>query len=161
MEKHNKKILEKVDSKELAPFAALRGLLPVPKRVPNPSLSWCRRFLSNYGYSLLTSGSSAQAWLPYHHPDMLASREHLKQMLAESVHPALVINYDQVWRTAFTFGGKLVWKPREEAGKRSKRKKLSQRDDKKHHYIKGSRRSITVACPRVSMLVGVQFWLNW
>ena len=113
--------------------------------VDYPGRSWCRHFLRNFGYSLLSNGCDGQAWLPYSHPDMEASRAHMRQLLEEKCHAALVLNYDQMWRVAFSYGGKLLWKDRSSAGLRCQKRKISQKCDKKLHHVKGSRRSLTVS----------------
>ena len=150
MEAHNKEILAKIDAGTLTAEAAIRALTPLPKQVEMPTKSWCRHFLRNFGYSLLSNGCDTQAWLPYSHPDMETSRAHMRDLLQSKCHPALVLNYDQMWRTAFSFGGKLLWKDRQDAGRRCLKRKVGPKTDKKQHHIKGSRRSITVS--RMSML---------
>ena len=145
VEQHNEKILAEVDAGTLPAHSALRGLTPLPKKIEYPGRSWCRHFLRKFGYSLLSSSDNSQAWLPYSHPDMQASREHMRDLIQNKAHQALILNYDQLWRTAFSFGGKLLYKERHLAGPRAAKRKANRVVDKKLHYIKGSRRSLTVS----------------
>ena len=142
---HNKQILEDAAAGTISAEAALKGLLGPPERLVHPTTSWCRHFLKNYGYSLLSKGCDSQAWLPYSHPSMKAARDYVRDLLQHHVHGGLMLNYDQVWRVAFTWGGKLLWKERDQVGQRAKKRRIDPKEDKKLHHIKGSRRSITVS----------------
>lgn len=142
VETHNAEITKALEEGKISGHAAAAGLQPLPKKVDDVSKSWCRHFLRKHGWSIFSKGCDSSSWLPYNHPDMQASRAHMIGLLKQ-IHPALCLNYDQVWRTAFTFGGNLLWKPRKKVGQMGKPTRIPQRQDKKLHFIKGSRRSIT------------------
>lgn len=142
---HNQQLLEKKNRGELTAAATAKGLLPTPKKVDIPSLSWCYQFTKIWGWSLLTPGASSQCSLPYGHADMEAARNHVASLVQGGCHPALILNYDQVWRVAFDSGGRLFFKERSSAGQRVPKQKVPKGVDKKHGYVKGSRRSLTVA----------------
>ena len=131
--------------------AAMAGLTALPKPLKVPSASWCRMFQKNWGWSLLSAGSEAQAYLPYDHVDMVMSRNHVKDLFTtQGVHPGLLLNFDQVWRQAFSHNAKLRFKPRHLAGVKASKTRPNKHSDKKIHHIRGSRRSIT-APRRVTM----------
>ena len=137
---HNAEIIKALEEGKNSGHAAAAGLHAFV--VGKPSKSWRRHFLRKHGWSMFSKGADSTSWLPYSHPDMEASRAHMRELL-QRIHPAMCLNYGQVWRTAFTFGGRLLWKPRKMVGERGKACKLPQRQDKKLHFIEGSRRSIT------------------
>ncbi|CAL1164996.1 unnamed protein product [Cladocopium goreaui] len=115
----------------------------MPSEVEKPNQKWCRNFVKNFGWSLL-SPSMEQASLPFDHPDMKLYRDNYKKMITTGqVHPYLVLNFDQVWRCAFSWSGRMHWKPRENVGKRSKKVKTPKTLDKKRHAVRGARKSVT------------------
>ena len=80
---------------------------------------------------------------------MQRSRQETMELIAKAgVHRYLLLNYDQLWRAAWTPSGskfKLHYKHRSGAGKRVPKRRAGAREDKKIHSVRGSRRSITVA----------------
>ncbi|CAK9116427.1 unnamed protein product [Durusdinium trenchii] len=87
--------------------AAMAGLTALPKPLKVPSASWCRMFQKNWGWSLLSAGSEAQAYLPYDHVDMVMSRNHVKDLFTtQGVHPGLLLNFDQVLTSSWSDGSK-------------------------------------------------------
>ncbi|CAK9114704.1 Uncharacterized protein (Fragment), partial [Durusdinium trenchii] len=144
VERQNQELVDRHERGELTAAALAAGLQDVPETLAIPSKQWCRKFRINFGWSLLSRGGDTQAYLPYAHPDMQASRDHMAATLADGVHGALVLNFDQVWRCAFQFNGRLFYKPREAVGERCSIKKAPHHVDKKLHYIKGCRKSLTV-----------------
>lgn len=119
---------------------------PLPKPVSPPGYRWSRWFLKQYGWSLLSRQPDNQAWLPYEHSDMIAARAYVNGLVEqEKVHPATILNYDQLWRCCWSFSGKLMMKDRTKMQKRSRRGKIHKRVDKKLHAVKGNRRSVTVS----------------
>eukprot|EP00438_Fugacium_kawagutii_P029588 Skav213420 [mRNA] locus=scaffold38:167382:172740:- [translate_table: standard] len=110
--------------------------------VEKPSTAWVYNFLKRFGWSLLSS-SSEQASLGYNHPDMKLYRQHVENMIAEGVHQHLILNFDQVWRCAFQWNGKMHWKARDLVGKPSSKTKAPKKLDKKRHAVRGARESLT------------------
>ena len=108
--------------------------------VPKPDQRWCRGFSRRYCWGLL-SASTDQASLPFHHPDMQLYKHLYQKMIQQGVHPHLVLNFDQVWRCAFNWTGKMRWKKRANVGKRSKKVKAPQTLDKKRHAVRGLTRA--------------------
>ncbi|CAJ1437547.1 unnamed protein product [Effrenium voratum] len=141
---HNQQLLEKKNRGELTAAATAKGLLPTPKKVDIPSLSWCYQFTKIWGWSLLTPGASSQCSLPYGHADMEAARNHVANLVQGGCHPALILNYDQVWRVAFDSGGRLFFKERSSAGQRVPKQKVPKGVDKKHGYVKGTMTPATI-----------------
>ena len=101
VEEQNQQLIAQRERGELTATALFEGLQRAPEKVPIPTRRWCQKFRTNYGWSLLSRGGDTQAFLPYSHPDMAASRDAMAEMLADGVHEALVLNFDQVWRCAF------------------------------------------------------------
>lgn len=146
VEAANEELKQQFDNGNISAQAYLKGLRPSPQKVKPPSLTWSRWFLRVWGWSLLSRQSDAQASLPYDSFDMQQARARVASLTKESgVHPALIINYDQLWRASWQFGGKLMWKARSGIGKRMARKKAPKRAEKKLHSVKGARRSVTAA----------------
>ena len=140
----NQAVNEQFQNGELSAEAAVAAVMPEPAELQPPGERWARWFLSEWGWSLLSRGSDAQIWLPFNHPDMVESRAAFRRLLdKEQVHAGLVLNFDQVWRSAWTCGGKLMWKTGAK-GERVPRSKAPQKADKKIHTVKHSRRGITV-----------------
>jgi len=147
IEEANQQLKAKLDAKEIDPKQFLIGWQPVPQFLRSPGLQWSKWFLRSWGWSLLSRQSDAQASLPYDHYDMVQARAKVAKMTAEdNIHPGLIINFDQLWRASWQFGGKLLYKAREHAGQRVARRKAPKRTEKKLHSVKGARRSITVTC---------------
>ena len=47
--------------------------------------------------------SADDSWLPYNHSDMEMAREEVKKLISEhGCHEHLILNYDQVWRNAWS-----------------------------------------------------------
>ena len=145
---HNAKLQSDFEQGLLSAEAVLTAVQPVPVRIRYPTPSWIRWWKSSWGWPLLSRGGDEQGWLPYSHPDMAAARLDTKRLFSEDgCHKWLCLNYDQIWRNAFTLQKtRLLWKDRSSAGKKSSKKKMRARGDKKVHAIRGARRSITVAC---------------
>lgn len=108
--------------------------------------SWIRWWRAQFGWSLLTRSGDDLQWLPYGHPDMQQSRKETLDLIDnQGVHKFLILNYDQVWRNAWSMSKhKLHYKDRAKVGSRCGKARPGQREDKKIHSIKGNRRSITV-----------------
>lgn len=142
---HNASLAHQVVSGDLDAAAAVQALLPVPQFVAKPSDDWCKWFRRNSGWSLLSRGMENSQWLPYQHPDMEASRRRVREMIeGGQVHPALILNVDQVWRRAYDNRFRFLHKNRSLIGQRARRQKVQRTIDKKAHFIGGSRRSVTV-----------------
>ena len=137
----------KLSVKDLA-----NSLLPTPAKVEMVGEKWCRYFIERFGWSLL-SVSSQQACLPYNHADMKMYRDHFRDMIDSGVHKYLVLNFDQVWRCAFSWCGKLQYKPRELVGKIGRKRPVHKTIDKKRHAVRGARRSLTVTGWRQIVLI--------
>ena len=80
---------------------------------------------------------------------MQAARDYVNNLIkpepeGEGIHPGLILNFDQVWRAAFQWTGKLWYKDRNQVAERGMAKKAPGALNKKHVYVKGSRRSLTV-----------------
>lgn len=70
---------------------------------------------------------------------MKASRDRLKRLMEEGhVHPALCLNFDQLWRSCYQFGGTLLYKDRSKVGKRTHKSKAPKKVDKTIAHSKGS-----------------------
>ena len=80
-------------------------------------------------------------------------REHYQDLLKDGVRPYMVLNFDQLWRCAFSWDGKMQWKERGSIGKRGRKRRAPRQLDKKRHAVRGARKSITVA-----RFKGNQFW---
>ena len=144
----NEALKAKHAAHQLSARALSEGLMKIPEKVEVPGKKWRTQFLRSFGWSLISS-STEQASLPYHHPDMEAYRNHYASMISSGVHKHLVLNLDQVWRCAFQFGGKMLFKPRGQVGKRCKTRSVKKTVDKKHHAVRGARRSLTA--PRIEL----------
>ena len=144
---HNADLVKQVEAGELTATAAVKGLMEVPEFLPPPPESWCKWFRKKSGWSLLSRSMENAQWLPCDHPDMVASRQFVQDMLADGeVHPALILNVDQVWRRAHDNRFRFMYKEREKIGLYRKRVKVKRTVDKKAHFIGGSRRSVTAPC---------------
>ena len=143
MEEHNATILKQKEDGKITVKDLTQSMLPVPVRVSNIGEKWRRDFIDRFGWSLL-SVSSQQACLPYNHAEMKMFRDHFRDMVNSGVEKHLILNFDQVWRCAFSWNGKLQFKPRELVGKRGSKRQLDKRIDKKRHAVRGARRSLTV-----------------
>lgn len=143
VEEHNAKILKSKEEGKLTVKGFEQSLLPVPAQVINVGEKWCRDYIDRFGWSLL-SVSSQQACLPYNHAEMKMFRDHFRDMVDSGVERYLILNFDQVWRCAFSWSGKLQYKPRELVGKRGSKRQVDKRVDKKRHAVRGARRSLTV-----------------
>ncbi len=142
----NAALQDQFDRGTISGQALIKGLKPSPQPLKAPPLAWSKWFLRTWGWSMLSRQSDAQASLPYDHWDMKHAREKVASLASSmGVHPALIINWDQLWRASWQFGGKLLWKPRSATGKRIHRQKAPKRIEKKLHAVKGARRSITEA----------------
>lgn len=140
----NQVLLDEMESGQLEAEAVIKAWMPTPSELPLPGSRWARWFLKEWGWSWLSRASDTQSWLPYSHPDMKAQRERLKTLLVSGrVHPALVLNFDQLWRSCYQFGGTLLYKERKRVGSKSKRCKAPKKSDKKLHMVKGARKGIT------------------
>ena len=144
----NSELSAKYKRGEIGCEALATGLQVEPEQVPKPTPKWASSWRKRWGWSMLTRGSNDSTWLPWDRPDMMAARKALSdQIQEESIHPGLILNYDQVWRACWsTSKYKLAYKDRSQMGKQPTRRKHGPRLDKKVHAIKGSRRSMTVSC---------------
>lgn len=105
----NDQLLENMNAGKLDTEAVVRAWLPVPAALPLPSSAWASWFLKEWGWSFLSRSSDTQTWLPWDHADMQASRDRLRTLIHERhVHPALGLNFDQLWRSCYQFGGTLL-----------------------------------------------------
>lgn len=145
VEAANAKLLDDVRSQKLDPETLLRAWLPVPRPLAAPSVHWARWFLKGWGWSIFSKASDSQGWLPYDHCDMEATRQRMRDMLVSGqCHGAMVLNFDQLWRSCWAFGGKLLYKSRSKKGEKHQRCRAPKKHDKKLHTVKGARRGITV-----------------
>lgn len=153
VEMQNKQLKEKHDAGELSAEALVQALEALPEALKKPDEKWCRNFSKRFGWHLL-SPSTEQASLPYDHPDMQQYRQRYQEMVRSGVNPDLILNFDQVWRTAFSWSGRLQWKPRGKVGMVAKKGKVPKRLDKKRHAVRGARKSLTVPRPQYLTNVG-------
>ena len=118
-------------------------VLPKPRPLKPPSRQWASWFLRQYGWSLLSRGNDTQLSLPYCHEDMRRAREAYRALVDDKgVHGALVLNFDQLWRTAWGSNSKLLFKtgcP----GEPSQKSKAGARTSKKIDAVKHQRRGMT------------------
>ena len=135
----NLEIMALLQQGKISTEAAAVALEPKRSTVKDASASWCRWWMKEWGWSMLSRGSDTQTWLPYDHIDMAHARTTTKELFSKQV-----LNFDQLWRCAYAFGGKLLYKARSSMSKRTHRTKAPRKMDKKLHTIKGSRRSVTV-----------------
>ena len=147
-EEWNKGLVESYERGEISPETLMASLEPEPKQVMHPTEAWCREFKLNFGWSMVTRGSDDAQWLGYCHPDMASARQAFQEMLQDPVapvHPALVLNFDQLWRNSYNATKfKMFYKPRAFIGQRGRKKTPGRREDKKAHHVRGARRSMTV-----------------
>lgn len=140
----NQKLLDDMNAGSLSAESVIAAWMPVPAETPLPNSRWARWFLREWGWAFLSRSSDTQSWLPWGHPDMIASRERLRKLIDDgTIHPALTLNFDQVWRSCYQFGGTLLMKDRSKTGLRCRKRKVHKRADKKLHAVKGGRRGIT------------------
>lgn len=142
---HNEEVERKYKSGELLPESFLNAYLPVPKKVDYPSLSWVRWWKASWGWTLLARTDNGGGWLPFNSSDMQQAREEVRALITrDSVNKHLILNYDQVWRCAFSLTKcPLMYKHRSGAGQRAAKRRMGPQHDKKIHTIRGSRKSIT------------------
>lgn len=153
IEAANQQLREQYNDGKIDPREYLAAYQPVPEPLKLPNISWAKSFLRTWGWSLLSRQSDAQAALPFEHADMVAARAKVAKMTSEEkVHEALIINFDQLWRACWQWGGKLLYKDRANTAKRTCKKAAPKRLDKKLRCVKGARRSVTV--PRFDVSVG-------
>lgn len=146
VEDYNKEVTEKFHKGEVHAKALMQSLQIPPKKLKCPSRSWARWWRAQFGWTMLTRGTSDSQWLPYHHADMVASRMQTRKVLEEECHGGLMLNMDQLWRASWsTSKFKMAYKPRKFAGGKAKKGRHGPRLDKKIHCIKGARRSVTVS----------------
>lgn len=132
------------EKNKLSAKALSKALLPMPTEAKKPTVVWCRDFVKRYGWSLLTASTEQQS-LPFNHPDMILYRKNYREMIESGkIHPHLVLNFDQVWRCAFNWTGRMQWKERAKVGQRGVKRKIPKTQDKKRHAIRGARKSLTV-----------------
>eukprot|EP00435_Cladocopium_sp_Y103_P041849 s3536_g11.t1 len=136
IEDSNAKLKQQLEAGVIDPREFLAGFQPAPRPVEPPSQQWSKWFLRAWGWSLLSRQSDAQQTLPYEHYDMVQARSQVAD-IAKEAHGALIINFDQLWRASWQFGGKLLYKDRAKSGLRAARKKAPKRMEKKLHSIKG------------------------
>ena len=142
-EEHNCSILAQVQDGQLSAEEALSRVLPRPRKLAPPSRHWAANFLRQWGWSMLSRSSDAQIALPYDHEDMQQSRLAYRDLLErQGVHKGLVLNFDQLWRTAWASSAKLLFKSGA-AGEKSCRVKATGRANKKLDTVKHGRRGIT------------------
>lgn len=146
VQEHNASIEQDFNAGKLSAAEVCEMFEQPPKRLTYPSSSWCRWWRSRWGWALLSRSSDDQLWLPYSHCDMEMARSKIQGLITtHQVHPCLVLNYDQLWRNAFSLGNTpLCYKGRAGAGQRVPKTSGGARMDKKIHSVKGARRSITV-----------------
>ena len=142
----NEDIIKKFKAKEISGEALLAAIEPEPKKVALPSKTWIYWWRMTWGWGLLTKSPEDQAFLEYQHPDMDTARAAISGLMtSDKCHPAMLLNYDQIWRNSYQVSKfKMLFKQKEVIGARSKRTKASGRESKKCHAVKGARRSMTV-----------------
>ena len=144
VKEHQTSLKRQWDAGEISDEVLLASWEPMPQKLSPPNERWGQWFLKAYGWSLLSRAPDSQAWLPYHHTEMVNARKAVQNLFQEGgVHPCCLLNYDQVWRNCWSFSGKLLMKERRQAGRRSKKRKVAKRADKKLFAVKGNRRSLT------------------
>ena len=70
----NDQVARELEAGRMTAQAAAEAVTPAPKMLRVPDHRWGRRFMQQYGWSLLSRGADTQQWLPFNHPDMIASR---------------------------------------------------------------------------------------
>lgn len=142
---HNREVKARYEANEISAQQVLSLVEPEPKPIKYPSESWIRIWKSCWGWAMLTRSADDSAWLPYSHTDMETARNEVNKLVSEhGCHPYLLLNYDQVWRNAWSLSKTpLCYKQRSGAGKRTKKARVGTRIDKKVHAIRGARRSLT------------------
>lgn len=141
---HNEDAIAQYKNGDLHPKTLSKMIEPLPTRLKPPSAAWCQWFRVAWGWSMYSRSSDAQAWLPFDHADMAASRTAVQSLVSEGVHPGLILNYDQIWRNNFNAAKfKVPFKGRHHFGRRARRVRPHASFDKKSHAVKGSRRSLT------------------
>ena len=76
------------------------------------SAVWCTRFKRTWKWSHRRNNTTG-SYLPYDAPQMEAYRTKFKAMVeTQSVHPRLILNYDQVWAMQYAPPEKTLWKDR-------------------------------------------------
>ena len=97
---HNEDAIARYNG-EIHPKALAKMIEPLPTKMKPPSAAWCQWFRVAWGWGMYCRSSDAQAWLPFDHPDMVASRNAVQSLIAEGTHPGMILNYDQIWRNNF------------------------------------------------------------
>ena len=93
---HNAQLIQDFRDGKLHPVAFQKGLEPLPKRLKEPSKSWCQWFRQAWGWSMLSRSSDTQAWLSYDHPDMVMAREAVRELeTVHGCHDGMIINCRQ------------------------------------------------------------------
>ena len=140
----NEEIMRQIDAGTMSLEAGVAAWNPLPKKLAMPNARWARWFLKEWGWSFLSRNSDSQTWLPYSHVDMEAMRQRIRRLIEDSkVHGALLLNFDQLWRSCYQWNWTLLYKQRKHTCKRVPRQKAPKRADKKLHTIKGARKGIT------------------
>ena len=144
VQEQNEALHQRHAAGQLSAPALAKALQPIPQELKPPGSKWARSFIRNFGWSLL-SGNSEQASLPMNHPDMQLFRDYYETMVTkDGIHKWLVLNFDQLWRCAYSCSGKMAWKPRGNVTKRGRKVKAPKTLDKKRHAIRNARKSLTV-----------------
>ena len=151
VEERNDLLRSKFQSGEITEQQCLLEWEPVPKQVPKPSIGWARWFLRKWGWAALSrGGSDNQQALTYNHPDMEIVRSRVQELFkSHTIHGALALNFDQVWRCAWQWNARMLYKHRDNKGRRCGKKKAPKTQDKKLNAVKGSRAGLTVPRPLV------------
>ena len=140
---HNEDIMRQVSEGLVTAERALSLIVPPPRELPLPSERWAGGFLRTWGWSLLSKNSDSATSLPYEHEDMVISRDAYRGLIdKQGVHAGMILNFDQLWRTSWASGARLLFKAGC-AGQQAPRKKAPARASKKIHTVKHVRRSIT------------------
>lgn len=143
----NAELMSWFEQGQMSAEAVLAGFEPVPKLLQKPTSQWCRMWKRKWGWSTLTRSHEDGQSLGFDHPDMACSRVAFHSLFSDhQVDPRLVLNYDQLWRNAWsTSKFKVSYKHRLFAGATGEREAVEPRVSKKINQPKGARRSITVA----------------
>ena len=140
---HNERIMRQVQDGVMTAEEALTAVLPRPRELHLPSRQWASHFLKSWGWSLLSRNSDTQTSLPYGHEDMQAARDAYRSLVeTQGVHAGCILNFDQLWRTAWSSNARLLFKLGS-PGEKTSKKKAPARASKKVHTIKHARRGLT------------------
>ena len=139
VKEHNDRVLAQVEDGSRTAQHALSLALPHPRPLSTTSRWWSGWFLRKWGWSMLARGSETQVSLPFEAEEMRTARQAYKELIeAQQVHPALILNYDQLWRCAWHSDSRLLYKSGK-AGTRSIKKKAPARANKKLHAVRHAR----------------------